>query len=777
MRPTRSLIQLALVALVMLAGAGRARAQDIFGTSPGELTGSHASLDGSSNCGTCHTSGKELSKDKCLGCHDHWDLRTRIDSGKGFHSSDKVGSKSCWLCHSEHKGRSFDPMGWGTIGGRANFNHDWTGWPLEGKHQATGCDDCHKRKNRQGIRVYLGESKTCGSCHKDPHNFSDGPMKNCERCHTQDAWRPQKKPLGFDHNDTKDAKFALRGSHADVACAKCHPKSEFNLKKDVSDCKGCHADESPHKGMLFDQRGCDQCHADDADWKKYDFDHNRRTKFRLDGAHAGKDCYGCHKKNSITKPNRACESCHAKDDQHKGRFDKMGDCGGCHGTRDFKSDQSRFDHGKRTSFVLQAKHAVIPCRKCHRGRSPDDFERFDPGLRKDCMGCHQHEKVHDKQFKSSECLNCHLKPGERKFTNEAAKTFHGPDSEFPLTDSHANLKCEQCHKEADRFDDQTPNCGENCHKDRLHKGSLGPECTRCHEGGVWDPTKFDHDKDSDYKLIGLHKKADCFACHPKRQFKPTPTACVSCHAEDDAHAGSLGKRCETCHSETGANVFVDKPLASHNKLSAFKLEGAHTTTECSECHATLKFKPTKQTCFGCHPEPDVHRGRFGTRCEGCHDAVAFNRIKPIHDVGNFSLTGSHDQLPCARCHKDKRPLAGTGNLCITCHRSDDIHANSLGPKCGECHTQWGFAPARFDHSSVGCNLRGVHRTLPCMDCHKAGNFMGLSPACGSCHLNDARAVKLGGARIDHTGLTECAGCHNTSFFAPSRPSGRESVCR
>ena len=97
MRPLRSLIQLASLALVVLAGAGRARAQDIFGTSPGELTGSHASLDGISNCGTCHTSGTQLSKDKCLGCHDLWDLRTLIDSGKGLHSSDKVGSKIVWL--------------------------------------------------------------------------------------------------------------------------------------------------------------------------------------------------------------------------------------------------------------------------------------------------------------------------------------------------------------------------------------------------------------------------------------------------------------------------------------------------------------------------------------------------------------------------------------------------------------------------------------------------------------------------------------------------------
>ena len=37
-------------------------------------------------------------------------------------------------------------------------------------------------------------------------------------------------------------------------------------------------------------------------------------------------------------------------------------------------------------------------------------------------------------------------------------------------------------------------------------------------------------------------------------------------------------------------------------------------------------------------------------------------------------------------------------------------------------TVWAFAPARFDHISVGCDLQGLHRTLPCVDCHKSGQF-------------------------------------------------------
>ena len=138
----------------------------------------------------------------------------------------------------------------------------------------------------------------------------------------------------------------------------------------------------------------------------------------------------------------------------------------------------------------------------------------------------------------------------------------------------------------------------------------------------------------------------------------------------------------------------------------------------------------------------------------------------------------HDSLACERCHKDNRPLAGAGNLCINCHRQDDIHSNSLSPRCGDCHTQWSFTPARFDHSRVGCNLTGIHRTIACFDCHKNGNFVGLSAQCVSCHRDDAARKDLA-----HQSYTNCATCHNPNYWgtgnltpSPSR-FGRDSVCR
>lgn len=768
--------RLILAAALLVAMADRVGGDDtFFQQSPGPLSKSHESLEGQSNCTTCHTTGKALSNDKCLGCHDHADQKAKIESGRGFHASPKVRGRDCWTCHLEHKGKGYDIMGWAAVGGRDNFDHNLTEFPLGGKHVAVKCDDCHKRRNSQGLRVYLGEQKLCGACHRDdqPHNFERQEMMKCDRCHTDVAWKPAKRQQDFNHNDPKQASFPLEGSHVEVACAKCHPRSEFNLKKNVEQCSACH--ENPHVGHLYGEKRCDWCHSPRfGNLAKFDFDHDRRTKFKLDGAHKSTACYSCHPKSQLKAPKRDCQVCHARDSNHGSRFDAFGSppaCDTCHPTTRWEPEV--FNHDKRTKFNLTGAHARAGCRDCHRGSRPDDWERFDPA-RVGCMGCHKHEKVHDRKFKDNECLKCHKMAGSMDAAVGARDKFHGPDSRFPLLFAHARVDCEKCHKD-NQWKGIPMECGVKCHEDSLHRGSLGDVCSRCHQGGRWEAVFFDHDQDSTYKLKGLHKKATCEGCHPNREYKPTPTSCgdAKCHLSDDAHEAKLGTKCERCHRETGANVF------KHNTMSVFKLEDSHLKVACRSCHPTMEFKPRPKDCFGCHPEPNVHKGQFGTKCDSCHDALAWSRIKPIHDVGNFSLAGAHDGIDCKRCHRDSRPLAGTGNLCVQCHREDDVHANSLGPKCGECHTQWAFSPARFDHTTVGCDLTGIHRTLPCFDCHKSGNFGALQTDCFSCHWDTALTV----ATPNHkqSMFYDCGACHNMNFWERANQMGvpalTNSVCR
>lgn len=759
------------------AVSGQARADDFLQSSPGPLSASHAAFDGQDNCTQCHTDGKNLSNEKCLGCHDHADQKAKIIAGKGFHSTSKVAGRDCWTCHLEHKGKTYDLMGWAAVGNRNQFNHDLTDFKLNGKHAATGCDDCHKRSNSQGLRVYLGEQKVCGACHQkdQPHNVVRAELLKCDRCHTEVSWKPPKKTQDFDHNDKTQASFPLEGTHLDVACAKCHPKSEFRLKKDTSQCSACH--DNPHVGHLYGEKKCTLCHSPTfGTLAKYKFDHDRQTKFKLDGKHAKIDCYSCHPKNVKTKPSPACEGCHARDSKHKDRFNAFGNppkCGTCHPSSIWKP--TLFNHDRNTKFKLTGKHAFAQCRDCHRGKDPSDWERFDAKTI-GCMGCHKHANVHEKQYKDAQCLTCHKMAGSMEDAGGAKDAFHGPGSKFPLTEAHNKVPCAKCHPN-DKWKGVSVECGPACHADTLHRGTLGDTCSRCHSGGVWKAREFNHNEDSDYKLRGLHKKVDCAACHPNRVYKPTPTSCGAsgCHQQDDAHNKKLGRKCETCHKETGENVF------KHNVQAQFKLEDAHLKVACKACHPTMEFRPRPKDCFGCHPEPEVHKGQYGTLCAGCHDQVAWQRIKPIHDVGNFSLTGAHNGIDCRRCHKDSRPLAGTGTLCLTCHRQDDIHGNSLGPQCGQCHTQTSFSPARFDHTTVGCDLQGQHRLVPCADCHKSGAYGTLSTDCYACHRVDA--LNSGVVTPDHKTITGCGSCHSVNTFAGASPAGggiangTNSVCR
>jgi hypothetical protein len=815
---TKLLLRVAVIAIV-LAGWRTARADtsDFFSSSPGPLSASHHDLDDPQKCNDCHLNGgKELSREKCLTCHDHQNLDARMKAGKGFHASAVVGNKPCEQCHHEHKGTSYNLMGWSSInGGQKSFDHELTGWPLRGKHATTDCTDCHKAKSqRQGLPVFMGTDRLCGSCHaKDqPHHFeaSEKDKLACERCHGESVWNPAKGQLNFNHDDRKDARMPLLGSHKEVGCPKCHTaKSVFRLpfpKPDNCGNSGCH--QSSHDGHLFGEKPCELCHSPTfKTLKQQNFDHTANTRFDLGPAHSQIKCYDCHTKAlGVNKPTGHCEQCHAKDSHHGDRFKEFGSppaCGMCHPSGGPKFTPTVFNHGAKTKFALTGKHAQITCRACHRGGSPAEFEQFT-GLigangQADCMGCHEHAKVHSDpehpkgKWKSTQCLNCHVGIGMVNVkVQKLVDQFHGPNSEFPLEKKHKGVACAECHKGRDKvgkttFSHEDPECGDRCHEDSLHKGSLGEKCTPCHESGAWDAGRFRHEEpfpDGDsFVRKGEHLKVKCEECHPKRQFKGTPKTCASegCHAEDDAHKGRLGDQCERCHVETGDNTF------NHNTMSAFKLDGKHLTVRCADCHPSITFKPRPTTCFGCHPEPAVHRGQYGTGCEQCHNTRTWDDIKPLHDVGDFSLQGAHDNIACERCHRDNRPLAGSGNLCINCHRQDDIHNNSLSPRCGECHTQWSFSPARFDHGRVGCNLTAIHRTVDCFDCHRSGNFSGLSPACIGCHRQDAlRAAAAGiptsltGGGLSHNAEPTCSPCHSANTWVTGGTgagNNRESVCR
>ena len=171
--------------------------------SPGDLTSSHANLEGMSNCTLCHDIGKKVSNTKCLDCHK--EIKSLLNQNKGYHASSSVKNKDCFACHSEHHGRNFDMVRFDTN----NFNHSLTGYELEGKHEEVDCKKCHMPDNisnrdlKKRKNTFLGMDTKCLSCHDDFHQQT--LSNDCLSCHNMEGFKPV---VNFDHDK---ADFPLKG--------------------------------------------------------------------------------------------------------------------------------------------------------------------------------------------------------------------------------------------------------------------------------------------------------------------------------------------------------------------------------------------------------------------------------------------------------------------------------------------------------------------------------------------------------------------------------------
>lgn len=255
-------------------------------------------------CVGCHTGFlyKEKTPTACVACH-------RKDDERKGHKG-RFGDK-CASCHVEKD--------WAAV----IFDHDrQTKYPLRGKHVQAKCNACHA-----GFLFREKLATTCVACHEkdDKHKGQEG--RQCGNCHNERTW----KDTLFDHGLSR---FPLLGKHTKVECKKCHLSATF--KDAVTDCVACHRKDDKHKARLGTD--CGQCH-NARDWKAWNFDHDRRTNFRLDGGHKGIDCLACHRRPMERKVSLAgnCASCHDDDDIHNGGFGR--ECGRCHVTSSFKKLQ------------------------------------------------------------------------------------------------------------------------------------------------------------------------------------------------------------------------------------------------------------------------------------------------------------------------------------------------------------------------------------------------------------------------------------------------------
>ncbi len=461
--------------------------------------------------------------------------------------------------------------------------------PFSKATQSSLCLNCHKdvAADMQAHRGFHGtggrlEDRECRSCHTD-HKGRDADIVGLV-------------PEAFDHAASG---FQLTGRHQTLTCSDCHqPSAAF---RDASaDCVGCHSNDDPHRGNLGGD--CASCHRTTA-WKDDTFDHAAVTGYALTGGHAKVACQACHAGQSYRNTPSECRSCHALDDVHKGS--RGSDCAGCHTEKGWKD--ARFDHAAETGFELRGAHARVACAGCHL----DAMALAKP--RRDCAGCHSADDVHAGQ-RGADCGACHQQDTWKARFDHLARTG------FALGGAHRKLACDGCHKGSLQAD--LPADCEGCHvKDDPHAGAM-VACADCHDAGSWSQdVRFDHEFTS-FPLLGMHRLAACEQCHASQAFQEAGRSCADCHGRDDAHAGSLGTDCATCHSPAGWSRWK----FDHDRQTQFALTGAHADLACKGCHVPGREKPLEvaAACGACHQADDVHRGQFGARCERCHTTQSFS---------------------------------------------------------------------------------------------------------------------------------------------------------
>lgn len=519
--------------------------------SPGKLSQAHSDLEGLSNCTKCHELGAKVSEQLCLDCHKTLDFL--INTNRGYHASTEVKSKACVSCHSEHHGLKFNSV---RID-EETFNHNLTGYKLEGQHDKIECRDCHKpdfiasTEIKERTDTYLGMEQDCLNCHVDYHQTTLG--ESCTDCH---GFEDFKTLLGFDHNNTD---YALKGAHLEVDCIKCHKKTsrngkEFQQFSDVpfAKCTDCHEDE--HQGKFG--ISCTDCHSINS-WQKLKlsnrFDHNL-TDYPLEGQHRTVSCADCHTGGDYKRDLAfgQCLDCH--DDYHEGEFVKADlskpDCKECHSLAE-KFTYSFYDleDHQESEYPLLGAHMATPCFACHKASEDERWSfKFNSTT---CIECHLdiHVGFIDTSFyPGQDCKACHQMESWVKLEFDHAKT------DWPLELAHQETDCRACHFTEDtsldlgfkqEFKDLASDCyrchaADNIHGDQFEAAG-STDCKTCHSAStkLWEATLFDHSK-TEFPLEGKHKEVDCKECHKselKNSFGDFSTdyniekfQCIDCHS-------------------------------------------------------------------------------------------------------------------------------------------------------------------------------------------------------------------------------------------------------
>ena len=288
-------------ASIKWVGLAESVGRDNHGKTRYPLAGKHAAV----TCGACHKASAPVPKryrglefGACASCHE--------DVHKGEYKA--LANGDCAKCHTVN---GYLP----TLFGIAE--HAKTKLPLDGKHAATPCAQCHTAP-RPRLNMGVG-ARECLDCHTNPHGdqFAKEMAKGgCGQCHTALDWHQAK----IDHST-----WPLVGTHARTACAGCHGEQKKGAEPAAyrgipRDCEGCHDDV--HAGQFRQsepKKDCKTCHDPETFLVGDKFDHDK-TRYPLKGAHKPLECSKCHMTETLRDGSSSvrwrlgylkCKDCHA----------------------------------------------------------------------------------------------------------------------------------------------------------------------------------------------------------------------------------------------------------------------------------------------------------------------------------------------------------------------------------------------------------------------------------------------------------------------------------
>ncbi len=550
------------------------------------LIGQHQNVD----CKSCHTTlvFSEANND-CKSCH------------KDIHQG-TVGY-DCANCHSPTSWIVKDIVG----------VHQAGRFPLMGAHKLADCAQCHHSYPELKFDVL---NVDCYACHASDYNSAQTPnhltanfSKDCQECHSISS-------LTWSASNVNHSFFPLVGGHALPSCYSCHKQNTFQGL--TPDCYSCHrpnyeATKNPNHISAGLPTTCNVCHSISG-WSPANFNHNI-TQFPLTGKHVNVNCADCHKTGYTGTP-ADCYSCHQQDyqsttDPNHVQQNYPKDCTACHNTTGWSG--ATFNHST-SSFPLTGKHTSVTCTDCHKTGYT--------GTPTDCYSCHQQDYQsttdpnHVQQNYPKDCTACH------NTTGWSGATFDHSQSGFPLTGSHIQVSCANCHTSG--YSGISTDCV-SCHQTNFQQAanpnhvalSIPTNCESCHSTNPgWTPATFPIHNNV-FPLVGAHSLIkNCDDCH-KGNYNSTPKLCYDCHASDfnsttdpPHQSQNISHDCLQCHN-------MNSWAGATFNHSFFPISSKHSNVSCNECHSQTGYKPQ---CLSCHLNDflDKHKQGDRTDCWSCH---------------------------------------------------------------------------------------------------------------------------------------------------------------